>query len=183
MGAIGPQQLYQEFQTDPSALGYAGVPFNDKQTMINEVRDNIIIKLISVDAEVINPGEIKGTLAIQLIRDAIHPDEWESNCQPTNNEDPDTQLKESLRDKISVFWGGSDGQSQFSFTDNAISQILDTFKAATWPLTRAAILALRDQPGSRAAQLFGSPDAPVTRDDMLAAEQWGQDNGQPSLYE
>lgn len=185
MAAITPQALYEEFANDPSALGYAigqGVSFNDKQAAINLVRDTIIVKMISVDAATVDAGEIKQTLPVQLLRDAIDTDEYESNCIPTGNDDINTEKKAAVRDKLATFWGGSDGQSQFSFTDGAISQILDTFSGADWPLTRAAIIGLRDQEGSRATQLFGSPDAPVSRDDMLDAAQYGEDNGLPSLY-
>ena len=186
MAIITPQALYEEYASDPSGLGYAignGVSFNDKQAQINLVRDTIIVKLISVDAETVDPGEIKQTLAVQLIRDAIDTDEYEANCIPSSNDDVELEKKAAVRQKIATFWGGSDGQSQFSFTDGAIAQILDTFGAAQWPLTRANIIALRDVEGSRAAQLFGQPDAPVSRDDMYAAEDYATANALPSLVE
>ena len=186
MAEITPQALYEEFANDPTALGYAignGVSFNDKQAQINLVRDTIIVQMISVDAEVVNPGQIKRTLAVQAIRDAIDTDEYELNCIPSSNTDNELEKKAAIRQKIATFWSGSDGQSQFSFTDGAIAQILDTFPNATWPSTRANILGLRDQEGSRATQLFGSPDAPVSRADMYAAEDYATANSLPSLVE
>lgn len=186
MAEITPQELYNEFANDPTAIGYQignGVSFNDKQSEINLVRAGISITRKSSDV-VIGPGEVSETIPIQLIRDTIDPDEYTLNCSPqAGDSEVIIGQKEALRARILTFYGGSDGQSQFAFTDLSKAQILDLFSAAQWPLTRGSLVDLQTRDGSRAEALFGSPDAPVTRDDMLAAEQYAVDNTLTSLYE
>lgn len=186
MGAIGSQQLYEEFELDPTAIGYAvgnGYTFAQKQDEINLVRATIQVTRKSADSA-IGPGEVSEAIPVQLIRDAIDPDEYKLNCEPTAGDDEVIiGQKESTRARIATFYGGSDGQSQFGFTDLSKAQILDLFTNASWPTTRGNLVALQTRDGSRAEQLFGSPDAPVSRQHMLDAEAWGQANGKPSLYE
>ena len=186
MAAIGPQQLYEEFKNDPAGIGYAignGVPFNTKESMINEDRPAIQVQRVFEGKET-GPGKVSETISVQPMRDSIDPDEYKSNCDPIAG---DTEVaigvKASTRDRIALLLGGSDGQSQLAFTQLLKTQILDLFPNNDWPTTRANLIDLQTRDGSRAEQLFGSPDAPVSRNDMLAAQQWGQDNGQPSLYE
>ena len=186
MAAIGSQALYQEFQNDPEQLGYQignGVPFTQKQDMVNEVRDTITVQRVAAENPP-DPGEVQEPIAVQLIRDAIDPDEYNFNCEPTSGDDAIViGKKATIRDRVATFYGGSDGQSQFAFTVLSKGQILDLFTNTLWPTTRLNLIALQTRDGSRAEELFGSPDAPVSRQDMLDAEAWGQDNGQPTLYE
>jgi len=167
MGAIDPQALNQEFVLDPTGRGWMTQSFNAKQDGINEVRDEITVTRVAADSSV-DPGEVAEGIPVQLLRDALDKGEWDAQAG-------DQEI-------IQCLMGGSDGQSLFGFTTQSKAQILSIFTNANWPITRANLIALQTRDGSRAEQLFGSPDAPVSRDDMLAAEEWGQANGQPSLY-
>ena len=184
--AIDAQALYQEFQNDPTAIGYAignGVSFLDKQDQINGIRGTIQITRVATE-DTPGPGEVQEGLAIQLIRDAIDSSEWDANCRPQSGDDQVViGQKESTRARIITFYSGQDGNSLFGFTTLAKNQILALFTNANWPTTRGNLINLQTREGTRAEQLFGGPPAPVTRDDMLAAEAWGQANGQPTLYE
>ena len=186
MAAIEPQALYEEFFNDPNTLGYKignGVSFQDKQAMINEVLEAIQIQRVAADKDV-GPGEVSEFIPIQLIRDAVDPDEYKLNCEPTAGDDQVIiGQKETTRARILTFYGGSDGQSSFAFTDLSKAQILDLFSNANWPSTRSNLIDLQFRDGSRAEQLFGNPDAPVSRQDMLDAEAWATANTQPTLYE
>ena len=186
MGAIDPQTLYQEFLNDPTAIGYGignGVSFNDKMAQINQIRETITVQRVASGIPPV-AGEVQESLPVQLIRDTMDPDEYVLNCEPIAGEDAVIIGKrETTRDRILTFYGGSDGQSEFAFTVLSKAQILDLFTNANWPTTRANLVALQTRDGSRAEQLFGSPDAPVSRQNMLDAEAWGQANGQPTLYE
>lgn len=183
--AVDPQALYEEFATDPNTFGYKignGVSFEDKQNGINLVRDSIQIQRVSADKEP-GPGEVQENVFIQMIRDCIDPDEYKLNCAPEAGDSEVTiGQKESLRARILTFYGGSDGQSLFAFTDLSKTQILDLFTNAQWPTTRANLVALQLRDGSRAEQLFGNPPAPVTRDDMKDAEAYATTNALPSLH-
>ena len=185
MAAIVPSELCLEFVNDPMTYGYQtglGVSFSEKQDGINLVRATIQVTRKTADSE-ITAGEVSENIPVQLIRDSIDPDEYKLNCEPTTGDDAVAiGVKASTRDRITAFYGGSDGQSAFGFTILSKTQILDLFTNALWPTTRGNLIDLQTRDGSRAEELWGSPDAPVTRQDMLDAEAWGQANGQPSLY-
>jgi hypothetical protein len=180
------QALYEEFSVDPNSIGYKignGIPFQKKLDMINERRAEILVTRISTDVES-GPGKIQEDLAVQEMRDAIVKKEWDANCSPAT---ADTvvvqQQKAALRDWILMLFGGMDGSSNIRFTDKLKAQILGTFSNAKWPDTRANLIEIQKRSGSRAEQLFGSPIAPLSIEDMRSAQEYAETNELPSLYE
>ena len=176
--AIEPQSLYDYLMLDPDARGYPSMSFEGKQDAINEVRNDVTVTRTTEDN--VGPGKVSEPIPVQIVRDAITPDEYAANCFASSGDTTEVIAeKAGLRDWISLIIGGSAGDSQLGFTELLKAQILATFSNADWPDTRANLIDAQTREGSDSEAQWGLA---TQRSDMLDAEQYAIDNSLPSLY-